>query len=225
MTKTSPLSSDAIKTIRATREAEERRFLAHTLDYLRESAIGGDVHEYGCDRRPVLPLIADLTKSAPIAGMKLFGFATFETPRVIPSRGNKSDAPFETFMTQKELEAATGGKAILSAGAPPKTLSRAERDRFMNTENKVALAIIRSATGAEAKTVLEFVEPLLTEGSVVYFADLFAGYRRTGAKEVGRAFIEFQQNARFRYLRHMDIGWWGRSYVACLPVDLPFERL
>lgn len=219
------LSADVLTRIRALREDEERHFISHAFDYLRENAIVGDVHEYGCDRRPLLPLAIDVAKTCKVAGMRFFGFAPFEQPRTVPGRGPRTESAFHDFVPLAKLQDAVGGAATLAAGATAKILSRGERDRFMNTQNKVALAIIHAPTGSEATMALEFAEPLLTEGSLVYFADLHAGYRRTAAKDVGRAFLEFQARCRFRYLRHMDIGWWGRSYMACLPVDLPFERL
>lgn len=223
--RTAPLSAEVLKRIRATRDAEERQFFAHSFDCLRENAIIGDFHEYGGDRRPMLPLAIETAQTYSIPGMQFFGFAPFTEPRVVPGRAPKEDSAFHGFVTQEALKTATGGKAVLSAGPLAQILSLAERNRLMNEHNKVAMAVIHASTAADAKAVLEFVEPLLLEGSIIYFADLLAGYRRTPAKDVGRAFLEFQRNSRYRYLRHMDVGWWGRSYMACLDVDLPLERL
>lgn len=219
------LSKDAIAKIVAQREAEERRFFALAFDYLRENAIDGDVHEYGGDRRPLLPLAIDVAGTLPVAGMRFFSFAPFAEPRKVPGRRPSSASPFHEFVSLKELAAATDGKANLSAGLLADILSRAERDRFMHTENKVALAIVHAPSGADLTLIFDFVEPLLTEGSLVYLADLHAGYRRTAAKEAGRAFLERAPRARLRLLRHMDVGWWGRSYMACLDSELPLDRL
>lgn len=219
------VSADAAKKIAASREADERAFLARTFDYLRENAVFGDVHEYGCDRRPLLPLAIETGKAIPVPTMKYFGFAPERPPRVVPGRMPKGETEFDAFVSKADLEKKTGGQATLLTGPAATLLGRAERDRFMNNEHKIALAIIHAPAGADAKAALEFAEPLLTEGSIVYFADLLSGYRRTGAKDAGRAFMEFQKDSRYQYLRFADIGWWGRAYMACLPVDLPFEKL
>lgn len=219
------VSADAAKKIAASREADERAFLARTFDYLRENAVFGDVHEYGCDRRPLLPLAIETGKAIPVPTMKYFGFASETPPRVVPGRMPKGETEFDAFVSKADLEKKTGGQATLLTGPAATLLGRAERDRFMNNEHKIALAIIHAPAGADAKAALEFAEPLLTEGSIVYFADLLSGYRRTGAKDAGRVFMEFQKDSRYQYLRFADIGWWGRAYMACLPVDLPFEKL
>jgi hypothetical protein len=33
---------------------------------------------------------------------------------------------------------------------------------------------------------------------------------------VARAFLEYQKTTRWQFVRHLDIGWWGRSYIAYL---------
>jgi hypothetical protein len=218
-------SAETAEQIRDFREQSERVFLIQAFDYFRENAVSGDVHEYGCDRRPVLPLALDVGRSHSVSGMNFFGFASFAEPRIVPGRAAKSATPLDAFVKQADLDAATRGEATLLAGPAAAILSRQERDRFMNTQNKVALAIVHAPEPGAVKTILEFVEPLLTEGSLIYFCDLTAGYRRTPAKDAGRAFLEFQRNSRFQYVRFLDVGWWGRCYMTCLPTDLPLEKL
>jgi hypothetical protein len=62
--------------------------------------------------------------------------------------------------------------------------------------------------------VFNFIEPLLQDGTVIYMDDLFVGNKGNPGRGVARAFLEFQARSKFRFSRHLDIGWWGRSYVA-----------
>ena len=64
--------------------------------------------------------------------------------------------------------------------------------------------------------VFNFIDPLLQEGSAIYIDDLFAGYKGSPAKGVARAFLEWQERTRWKLVRHLDIGWWGRSYLVYL---------
>lgn len=223
--RTSELPDEERQQIGAVRKEVECNFLVQAFDYFRENAIFGDIHEYGCDRRPVLPLAIEVGKRHPVSGMQFFGFGGFQEPRIIVGRPPETETPLDCFVSQAQLEEACGGAATLCVGPEATIMAVKERDRFMNTQNKVALAVVHAPTPGDAKPILEFVEPLLTEGSLIYLADLVAGYRRTPAKDVGRAFIEFQRNCRFQYLRFMDVGWWGRCYVTCLPTDLPIQKL
>jgi hypothetical protein len=100
-------------------------------------------------------------------------------------------------------------------------LTRALRERFLDRENKIALVTIDCDLYESAIPVFDFIEPLLQAGSVVYIDDLFAGYGGAPTEGVARAFLEFQRKSRWAFVRHLDVGWWGRSYIAYLgaPVD------
>ena len=54
----------------------------------------------------------------------------------------------------------------------------------------------------------------MQDGSVVYIDDLFAGYKGNPQKGVSRAFREWTKRSRWKFERHLDVGWWGRSYIA-----------
>jgi len=67
-----------------------------------------------------------------------------------------------------------------------------------------------------AVPVFNFIEPLLQEGTVIYMDDMFAGYKGSPKKGVAKAFLEWQERSRWKIVRHMDISWWGRSYIVYL---------
>ena len=90
------------------------------------------------------------------------------------------------------------------------------RDKFLDTENKIAVVVIDCDLYESAVPVFEFIEPLLQEGSEVYIDDLFAGHKGAPTKGVARAFLEFQRKSRWKFVRHLNVGWWGRSYITYL---------
>ena len=65
-----------------------------------------------------------------------------------------------------------------------------------------------------AVPVLKFLEPLLQEGSVLYLDDYFVGYRGSPRQGVARAFHEMERVSRFAFAPHLQVGWWGRSFIA-----------
>ena len=86
--------------------------------------------------------------------------------------------------------------------------------RFVDAESRIALATIDCDLYESAIPVFDFIEPLLQPGSVLYIDDLFVGNRGDPARGLARAFVEFRRRSRWRFVRHLDIGWWGRSYIA-----------
>ena len=64
-----------------------------------------------------------------------------------------------------------------------------------------------------AVPVFNFIEPLLQEGTVLYMDDLLVGNKGNPNRGVARAFLEFQRRSRWQFIRHLEVGWWGRSYI------------
>lgn len=99
------------------------------------------------------------------------------------------------------------------------SLTKELQTRFRDNEQKIALATIDCDLYESAVPVFNFIEPLLQEGSVLYIDDLFAGYKGNPTKGVARAFREFRARSRFKFTRHLDVGWWGRSYIAYVDAE------
>jgi len=96
------------------------------------------------------------------------------------------------------------------------SLTRELQKEMMNQQNKISLVNIDCDLYESAVPVFDFIDPLLQEGSVIYIDDLFAGYKGNPMKGVAKAFLEYQQRTRWKFVRHLDIGWWGRSYIVYL---------
>jgi hypothetical protein len=93
--------------------------------------------------------------------------------------------------------------------------------RFVSDERRIASATVDCDLYESAVPVFNFIEPLLQPGSVLYIDDLFVGNRGDPSRGLARAFVEFRARSRWRFVRHLDIGWWGRSYIA---TDSDFGR-
>jgi hypothetical protein len=210
------------------RHQETERLVGLLLDYVVENGIFGDIHVYGCNRGEFLSSAVERAQAsfAP-AKLKFFGFAPPTVSTVPQGRGNREHCTFDRVVPAESLARLVAGQNVKILSEPyADSLGLANRRHFLNEENKVALACVRATDVNEARLVLDFVEPLLLEGSVVVIEDLFAGYRRTPAKDIGRAFLEHCSNkSRYRFVPFLSAGWWGRSYVACLPTELPVGEL
>jgi hypothetical protein len=95
------------------------------------------------------------------------------------------------------------------------------RRRMLDEEGRVAFVNVDCDLYESAVPVFDFVDPLMQEGTVIYIDDLFAGNRGAPTQGVARAFLEYQRKTRWRFLRHLDIGWWGRSYLVYLDKEAP----
>ena len=89
------------------------------------------------------------------------------------------------------------------------------QNKLIAEKNKIALVTIDCDLYESAVPVFEFIDPLLQPGSVIYIDDIFGGYKGNPFESVGKAFIEFQKKSKWAFVKHLNVGWWGRSYIVC----------
>ncbi|MFQ5514337.1 MAG: TylF/MycF/NovP-related O-methyltransferase [Myxococcota bacterium] len=214
------------------RQTEKLRFFQAAFDFLTDNAIAGDYHEYGCHRARTFRMALTEARRHSLSGMRFFAFDSFEgLPKVTSNPAHEvwtSGAlrtPEAEFLRLIREHGIYTDHVVTVRGYYTDTLSEERQKHFVEDENPVALACIDCDLYESAVPVFRFLEPLLQEGSVLYVDDLFAGYRGSPVRGVARAFSEFRAQSRFRFVRHLDVGWWGRSYIAYLddpdvPVNL-----
>ena len=94
------------------------------------------------------------------------------------------------------------------------SLTRRLQQRWRSAGRKLAMACIDCDLYESAVPVFRFIEPFLQEGSLIYIDDWFAGYKGSPLKTIARAFHKFERASRFRFAPHVQVGWWGRSFIA-----------
>jgi hypothetical protein len=65
-----------------------------------------------------------------------------------------------------------------------------------------------------AKDVFKFIENYIQHGTIIYLDDVFAGFKENSDGGVKKAFEEFKTSSRYKYTNHLNVGWWGQSFVA-----------
>jgi hypothetical protein len=214
---------DEIAYNQSNRQAEKALFFRRTFDFLTDNRVHGDYHEYGCHRCRTFRMALTEARRHNLGSMKFFAFDSFEG---LPE--TKSDTSVEiwqrgalTTSEEQFMELVHGHGLFVDRvkaikGFYSDSLTKGLRQKFLDTEGKIALATIDCDLYESAVPVFEFIEPLLQEGSVLYIDDLFAGYKGAPTKGTARAFLEFQQKSRWKFIRHLEAGWWGRSYITYL---------
>ena len=213
---------DEVAYNQANRQTEKYRFFVNAFDYIKDNRINGNYVEFGCHRARTFRMALTEARRHEIERIKFFAFDSFEG---LPPAS--SDPSLEAWKTPGALTTSEQDfKAIINKhgiftdrvktvkGFYDNSLTPELQRKMLDEEDKVAFACVDCDLYESAAPVFRFLEPLLQEGTLIYIDDLFAGYRGTPTKGVARAFLEFQQQSRFKFVQHMSIGWWGRSYIA-----------
>jgi hypothetical protein len=212
--------SDEIRYNQRNRQAEKYLFFRRTFDFLKENAVRGDYHEYGCHRARTFRMALTEARRQNLSNMKFWAFDSFAG---LPSPVEKTSVAKWTagaLATSEEAFLAlihTHGLYTTAVNTVKGFFAEslhADRQRaFLERENRIALATIDCDLYESAVPVFGFIEPLLRPGSIIYLDDLFVGNRGDPRGGVARAFAEFRKRTRWGFVRHLDVGWWGRSYI------------
>ena len=94
-----------------------------------------------------------------------------------------------------------------------KSLTSDLQQELLKTSRKIAFVCIDCDLYESAVPVFKFIEPLIQEGTIIYIDDFFAGYKGSPGRGVARAFEEFREKSKFKFIELLQVGWTSRSFV------------
>ncbi len=204
------------------RQAEKYLFFRRVFDFLKENEIRGDYHEYGCHRCRTFRMALTEARRHNLDEMRFWAFDSFEglpdpTTETSVSKWTKGtlSTSESDFVALVQAHGIYVDRVRTVKGFYSDSLSAPLQQRFAGEQARIALATVDCDLYESAVPVFGFIEPLLQDGTVIYMDDLFVGNKGNASRGVARAFLEFQARSKFRFVRHLDVGWWGRSYIAC----------
>jgi hypothetical protein len=202
------------------RQTEKDLFFRRTFDFLTDNRVKGDYFEFGCHRCRTFRMALTEARRHNLAEMRFLAFDSFaglpnvtsDTPVEIWKRGAlaTSEDEFTRMVSEHGIYV---DRVQTIKGYYSDSLTQDLNQQFVASGSKIALVNIDCDLYESAVPVFEFIDPLLQDGAVIYIDDLFAGYKGNPNKGVARAFAEYRRKTRWKLIRHLDIGWWGRSYI------------
>lgn len=214
---------DEISYNQANRQTEKALFYRRTFDFLTDNRVVGDYYEFGCHRCRTFRMALTEARRHNISTAKFLAFDSFEglpeptsdTSVEIWKRGALTTTE-QDFMRMVHEHGIYADNVRTIKGFYSESLTGALQKELLDSGRKANLVNVDCDLYESAVPVFRFLDPLLQEGSVIYIDDLFAGYKGSPNKGVARAFLEYQKATRWKFVRHLDIGWWGRSYIVYL---------
>lgn len=215
--------NDEIAYNQVNRQTEKALFFRRTFDFLTDNRVVGDYYEFGCHRCRTFRMALSEARRHNLVNMKFLAFDSFEglpeptsdTSVEIWKRGALTTSE-QDFMRMIREHGIYADNVRTIKGFYDASLTGLLQKEILDSGRKAMLVNVDCDLYESAAPVFRFIDPLLQEGTVIYIDDLFAGYKGSPHKGVARAFLEYQKNTRWKFVRHLDIGWWGRSYIAYL---------
>ena len=215
--------NDEISYNQMNRQTEKALFYRRTFDFLTDNRIQGDYLEFGCHRCRTFRMALTEARRHNLANMEFHAFDSFEglpeptseTSVEIWKRGALTTSE-AAFMGMVNAHGIYVDRVKTIKGYYTDSLTKARQAEYVKSARKAILVNVDCDLYELAVPVFDFIDPLLQEGAVIYVDDLFAGHKGNPHKGVARAFLEWQGRSRWKLVRHLDVGWWGRSYIVYL---------
>jgi len=202
------------------RQTEKLWFFRQVFDFLTDNRVNGDYYEFGCHRCRTFRMALAEARRHNVTDMKFIAFDSFKG---LPDVAEKSAVEFwqrgalstseDSFLQMVREHRIYVDRVKTVPGFYDCSLTPQLQEAFLAEERNISLVNVDCDLYESAVPVFKFIEPLLQEGAVIYIDDMFAGFKGNPNKGVARAFIEYRNKSRWNFVRHMDIGWWGRSYI------------
>jgi len=203
------------------RHAEKYRFFVNIFDFLKDNRISGDYFEFGCHRCRSFRMALTEARRHGQDKMRFYAFDSFDglpqpvhpTAVDIWQRGALRTS-LDTFMETVRGHGIYVDQVIPVEGFYDTSLTRDLQRDMLSKGSRASLINVDCDLYESAVPVFEFIEPFLQEGTVIYLDDAFAGYKGSPERGTMKAFREFAPRSAFKFVAHMNIGWWGRSYIS-----------
>ncbi|MBB43619.1 MAG: hypothetical protein CMM44_07640 [Rhodospirillaceae bacterium] len=213
---------DEIAYNQANRQIGKYEMFVGAMDFIRMNEIQGDYFEFGCHKCRTFRMALTEARRRNLNNMEFYAFDSFEgLPEVkadttvdLWKKGVLATS-VENFMKLIEKHGIYVDKVHTVKGFYNESLNEDLKLSF--SDKKAALINVDCDLYESAVPVFDFIEDFVQEGTIIYMDDLFCGYKGSPERGVARAFIEYQNKSAFKFASHMNVGWWGRTFIAHKP--------
>jgi hypothetical protein len=195
-------------------------YFINTFDFLNDSKISGDYFEFGCHKVRTFRMALSCAKYFDLKDISFHAFDSFEG---MPDFGNHlidQWKPNELCTSEEAFNELVNSHGLYldnifrHKGYYSESLNDGLKKHMKNSGKKAIMITVDCDFYESAISVFDFIEPFIQHGTVIYLDDVFAGFKEESKGGVLKAFENFRYSSKYEYIPHMNIGWWGRSFIA-----------
>ncbi len=204
------------------RQKEKHRFFQQVYDYLSGNFIEGDYYEFGSHKARTFRMSLSEARIKNLTNMNFYAFDSFDGlpeakdidkfPGWEKGALKTTEDEFDTYIKEHGLFL---DKIIKIKGFYKDSLTKQLSHTLKEKGSRIAISYIDCDFYESAAYVLDFIEPLLQNGSVICFDD-WNVYRANPNKGQRKAFREFIEKTGLHFEEFIKMGWFGNSFIAIL---------
>lgn len=205
------------------RQRQKYEYFKNAFDFITSLGIDGDYYEFGCHRARTFRMALTEARRHGLEQMRYYAFDSFHgLPKTRRKTGVKCYYQGALTTSENEFMRLVNQHGIyvnnirIIQGYYNNSLTKRLQAELLSAKRKIAFVNVDCDLYESAVPVFKFITPLIQEGSVIYIDDYYAGFKGSPVTGPALAFYEYEKMSKFRFAEHMQIGWWGRSFIAYL---------
>jgi hypothetical protein len=200
--------------------SERYHFMVAAMGYVRTMGNLKDYYEFGCYGANTFRMALSEACKHELHDMQFYAFDSFEGLPVShhgvtigtwsPGCMAMSEGQFWQLINEHGLAL---DRIRTIKGFYDVSLSKALQEELLQLNRKAAIINIDCDLRVSAESVFQFIEPLMTEGTILYLDEYYIGDGGSPMKGVGGAFHDYEKTSKFSFLPFRNVGWWGKSFI------------
>lgn len=176
----------------------------------------GDYHEYGVCGAGQFRLALSKAKKWGLSNMNFFAFDSFKG---LPTDGSLAMS-HETFWESIKGAGVNVEKVRTIQGFFEDSLTPELQAEIIEKGRPLDFVNIDCDLDESARSVFNFISPMIRPGTIVYLDDFFSTFKAKGnAWGTARAFADFAESHELKFYPFVRAGWWGLAFIAYDPSD------
>jgi hypothetical protein len=213
---------DEIKWNQTHRQRSKYKYYIDAFDFIKENNVKGHYFEFGCHRVRTFRMALTEAYRHQMDDMYFYAFDSFAG---LPE--NKGDHKLgdkwkhgQLFTSEESFFKIVNKHNIYREniyaykGYYNDTLNNELSNQIKNKGGLASLICIDCDLYESAVPCFSFIENMIQEGTVIYIDDYWSGYKGNPNKGVSRAFNEYKISSNWMFGEYLDIGAFGKSYIA-----------
>lgn len=205
------------------RQKAKVEFYQNAFEFLYAHNIQGDYYEFGCHKCRTFRMALTEARKKNFENMNFYAFDSFDG---LPDIGLQNKEHNEIYtkgaLTTSEqdfLNIIKAHKLFVNQvktvkGFYSDSLTLELKNSILNDGAKIALVTLDCSFYDSFVDAFNFIEDLIQEGTIIYIDDYRVTYKGNPNQGAPKAFKEFKENSQYQFEEFLNIGWFGKSFIA-----------
>lgn len=197
-------------------------FFKNAFDFLYAHKLDCDYYEFGCHKARTFRMALTEARKKNFKDINFYAFDSFEglpdvqtnfEHSIVYAPGELSTGENDFMQIIKEHGLFVNSVKTVK-GFYEDSLNDTLKNKLMSIKSKISLVTLDCSLYNSFVCAFNFIEDFIQEGTIIYIDDYRVTYKGSPIQGAAKAFKEFEKKSKFAYEPFLDIGWFGKSFIA-----------